>query len=159
MHFIRNEYRCLFESMCKQTLNMLIRIEVIWSIEPTLDMCIIWYFSSFINSNKQRSNETLVCTVIRTSDPSEPCRFPHTLLPLLGLQHMLQCRKNFPWLFIATRWTVTIWSSLEVCLWILGTAVIRTADLRICRRTCYQLSHAASLHICVIRLSESQFFF
>jgi hypothetical protein len=25
-----------------QTLNMLIRIEVIWSIKPTWDMCIVW---------------------------------------------------------------------------------------------------------------------
>jgi hypothetical protein len=85
----------LFELMCKQTLNTLIRIEVIWSNEPTWDMCIIWYFSSFINSNKQHSNETLVCAVIRTFDPSGPCRFPRTLPPLLGLQHALQCRKDF----------------------------------------------------------------
>jgi hypothetical protein len=145
----------LFKLMCKQTLNTFIRIEVIWSIKPTWDMCIIWYFSSFINSNKQGSNETLVCAVIRTSDPLGPCRFPSTLPPLLGLQHALQCPKDFLWLFIATGWTVTIWSSLEVYLRIFVFAVwadaytrsagIWTADFRIRRRTCYQLSHTASL--------------
>ncbi len=44
------------------TLN---HLEVIWSTEP---ICIIRYFSSDNNSNKQRSNETLVGAVIRTSD-------------------------------------------------------------------------------------------
>jgi hypothetical protein len=85
----------LFKLMCKQILNTLIWIEVIWSIEPTWDLCIVWYFSSFINSNRQRSNETLVCAVIRTSDPLGPCRFPCTLPPLLGLRHALQCYKDF----------------------------------------------------------------
>jgi hypothetical protein len=72
----------LFELMCKQTLNTLIGIKVIWSIEPTWDMCIVWYFSSFISSNKQCSNETLVCAVIQTSDPSGLCCFPRTLPPM-----------------------------------------------------------------------------
>jgi hypothetical protein len=72
----------LFELICKQTLNTLIRIEMTWSIKPTWDMCMVWYFSSFISSNRERSNETLVCTVIRTSDPSGPCRFPRTLPPI-----------------------------------------------------------------------------
>jgi hypothetical protein len=72
----------LFELMGKQTLNTLIWIEVIQSIEPTWNMCIVWYFSSFISSNKRCSNETLVCAVIRTSDPSGQCRFPCTLPPI-----------------------------------------------------------------------------
>jgi hypothetical protein len=127
-------------------LNTLIRIEVIWSIEPTWDMCIVWYFSSFISSNIQRSYETLVCAVIRTSDPLGLCHFPRTLPLLLGLQHALPCCKDFPWLFIAMRWTVTIWSSLEVSLRIFRTAVFQTADLRIRRQTCNQLSHATFLN-------------
>jgi hypothetical protein len=72
----------LFELMCKKTLNTLIRIEVFCSIEPTWDMCKVLYFSSFISSNRQCSNETLVCAVIWTSDPSGPCRFPRTLPPI-----------------------------------------------------------------------------
>ncbi len=75
---------------------------VIWSIEPTWNMCIIRYFSSFISSNKQCSNETLVCAVIGTSDPLGPCNFPVPCPQLLGLRHALPCRKDFSWVFIAT---------------------------------------------------------
>jgi hypothetical protein len=75
---------------------------VIWSTEPAWNMCIIWYFSSFISSNKQFSNETLVCAVIQTSDPSGPCHFPVPCPELLGLGHALPCRKDFLWVVIAT---------------------------------------------------------
>jgi hypothetical protein len=61
-------YGLLYKLMCKQTLSTLIRIEVIWSTEPKWNICIIQYFSCVMNSNKQHSNETLVGTVIRTSD-------------------------------------------------------------------------------------------
>jgi hypothetical protein len=49
-------------------LNTLNHFEVSWSTEPILNICIIRYFSSVINSNKRRSNETLVGVVIQTSD-------------------------------------------------------------------------------------------
>jgi hypothetical protein len=75
---------------------------VIWSTEPTWNMCMIRYFSSFISSNKQCSNETLVCAVIWSSDPSGPCHFPVPCPQLLGLRHALPCRKDFLWVFIAT---------------------------------------------------------
>jgi hypothetical protein len=52
----------------QETLNTLIWIQMIWSTEPTWNMCIIWFFSSVINLNKQRSNETLVGAVIRDYD-------------------------------------------------------------------------------------------
>jgi hypothetical protein len=49
-------------------LNMLNHLEVIWSIKPVWNICIIWYFSSIINSNNRHSNETLVGVEIQTSD-------------------------------------------------------------------------------------------
>ena len=76
--------------------------KVIWSTEPTWNMCIIRYFLSFISSNKQCSNETLVCAVIQTSDPSGPCHFPVPCPQWLGLRHSLPCCKDFSWVFIAT---------------------------------------------------------
>jgi hypothetical protein len=137
----------LFELMCKQTLSTLIWIEVILSIEPTWDICLVWYFSSFINSNRQRSNETLVCAMIQTSDPSGPCRFLGTLPPLLGLQHVLPCRRDFSVVIYCHMLDGNFMVQLRdfLHLQIFGTAVIRTADLRTCRWMRYQLSYAASL--------------
>jgi hypothetical protein len=65
-------YGLLYKLMCKQALNTIIQIEVIWSTKPSWNMCIIWYFSSVINSNKQRSSEKLVGAVIQTSDLRDP---------------------------------------------------------------------------------------
>jgi hypothetical protein len=64
-------------------------------------MCMIWYLSSFNSSNKQCSNETLVYTMIRTFDPFGIVPLPRTLPPIAGLQHVLPCRKDFSWVFIA----------------------------------------------------------
>jgi hypothetical protein len=57
----------MYESMYKHALNTLARIEVIWSTKPIWNICIIQYFSSVGNSNKQLSNETLVGAKIQTS--------------------------------------------------------------------------------------------
>ncbi len=65
---LRGSKGLLCKLMCKHTLNTLIWIQVIWSTEPTWNMWIIRYFSSVINLNKQRSNETLVDAVFWTSD-------------------------------------------------------------------------------------------
>jgi hypothetical protein len=48
--------------------NTLNHLKVIWSTEPIWNICIIRYFLSVINSNKQRSNETLVGAVFLASD-------------------------------------------------------------------------------------------
>jgi hypothetical protein len=61
-------YGLLYKLMYKQAFNMLIWIKVIWSTEPIWNICIVWYFSSVINSNNQHSNEILVGIKIRTSD-------------------------------------------------------------------------------------------
>jgi hypothetical protein len=60
-------YGLFYESMWKQTFNMLTWNKVIWSTEPIWNICIIWYFSIVINSNNQPANETLVGAKIQTS--------------------------------------------------------------------------------------------
>jgi hypothetical protein len=75
--------------MCKQTLNTLIIIEVIWSTEPTWNMCIIGYFLSVINLNKQRSNETLVSAAIWSSDLPDRRRACYQLSHAASLQFRL----------------------------------------------------------------------
>jgi hypothetical protein len=51
---------------CKQTFTTLARIEVIWSIKPIWCIFIIQYFWYAGNSNKHRSNKTLVGAEILT---------------------------------------------------------------------------------------------
>jgi hypothetical protein len=53
--------------------NTLNHLKVSWRTELIWNICGIWYFLSVLNSNKLCSNETLVCIVIRTSDPWD-CR-------------------------------------------------------------------------------------
>ncbi len=55
-------YGHLHEAMYKQAFNMLTQINIIWSIKHIWNICLIKYFLSVVNSNKQRSNETLVGT-------------------------------------------------------------------------------------------------
>ncbi len=73
-------------------LNTLNHLKVIWSTEP---ICIIRYFWSVINSNKQRSNKTLVGAVIQTSDLQDRRRacykLSHAASPCLDLYTKEKC--------------------------------------------------------------------
>jgi hypothetical protein len=77
-------------------LNLLNQLKVIWRTEPMWNICIIWYFTSVINSNKQRSNEKLVGTVIRTSDLRDHRRACFQLSYAASLKSEVYCRYIFP---------------------------------------------------------------
>jgi hypothetical protein len=105
-------YGLLYQLMCKQTLNTLIRIEVIWSTKLTWNMCIIWYFSSVINSNKQRSNETLDGAVIQISDLQDRRRACYQLshaasllVSNIGSQKTSLTQLNTIFLFLSKCWS------------------------------------------------------
>ncbi len=66
--------------MCKLTFNRLIRLlRLILSTKPIWDICIIWYFSSAINSEIRRSNETLVGVEIPNSNLQDRTRTRYQL--------------------------------------------------------------------------------
>jgi hypothetical protein len=79
-------------------LNTLNQLQVIWSTEPTWNICIIWNFSSVINLNKRGSNETLVGIMIQTSvlrDRKKACyQLSHAAsLELWSYQEYCRCTK------------------------------------------------------------------
>jgi hypothetical protein len=69
----------LWDQLCEPvTVTDGCRLYNLWTCHYT----IIWYFLSVISSNKQCSNETLVYTVIGTSDPFWIVPLPCTLPPI-----------------------------------------------------------------------------
>jgi hypothetical protein len=90
--------------------------------------------------------------MIQTTEPSGPCRFPRALPPIAWVTTGATMSQGFSVVIychaLDGNYMVQLRNLLH--LRILGTAMIRTADLRICRRTRYQLSYAASLNLYTI---------